>query len=105
MKRQFRIKKGDTVQMVTGKDRGKRAKVLQVFPSTNRVVVENLNTMTKNVRARREREKGQRIIFASPVDYSNVQLVCSKCSKITRPAMKVAGDKKIRICAKCHEII
>lgn len=105
MKRQFRIKKGDTVQMVTGKDRGKRAKVLQVFPSMNRVVVENLNTMTKNVRARREREKGQRITFASPVDYSNVQLVCGKCNKITRPAIKVVAEKKTRICAKCHEVI
>lgn len=101
----IRMKKGDVVQMVTGKDRGKRGKILQAFPRLERVVVENLNIMTKNVRARREREKGQRIQFAAPVHLSNVQLVCGKCGKLTRPAMKIVGDKKLRICAKCHEVL
>ncbi len=103
MSAKLRIKQGDTVQLVTGKDRGKRGKVLQVFPELRRVVVENLNLMTKNVRARREREKGQRIQFAAPVDASNVQLVCGKCGKLTRLAVKQVGDKKVRVCAKCHE--
>ncbi len=100
-----RIKKGDLVRLVTGKDRGKQGKILQVFPRQQRVVVENLNIMTKNVRARREREKGQRIHFAAPVQVSNVQLVCGKCGKLTRPAIKIVGDKKVRICAKCHEVL
>jgi large subunit ribosomal protein L24 len=99
----LRMKKGDTVQIMTGKDRGKRGKILQVLPEMSRVVIENLNLMTKNVRARREREKGQKIEFASPMDVSNVQLVCSRCGKVTRPGMKEVGDKKIRICSKCHE--
>lgn len=99
------IKKGDTVQMMAGKDRGKRGKVLQVFPKERRIVVENLNLMTKNVRARREREKGQKIEFASPIDYSNVQLVCGKCNKVTRPGSKLVGTTKTRICAKCHEAL
>ncbi|MFH0828612.1 MAG: 50S ribosomal protein L24 [Candidatus Kerfeldbacteria bacterium] len=101
----MRIKKDDTVQIMTGKDRGKRGKVLQVFPELNRIVVENLNIMTKNVRARREREKGQKIQFAAPVNYSNVQLVCGKCSKVTRPAVKNVNGKKTRVCAKCHEVL
>lgn len=105
MRFRARIKKDDTVQIMSGKDRGKRGKVLQVLPGMGRIVVENLNTMTKNVRARREREKGQRITFAAPMDYSNVQLVCGKCGKVTRPAMKSVGDKKIRVCAKCHEAL
>lgn len=100
-----RIRKGDTVQMVTGKDRGKRGKVLQVLPKLDRIVVDQLNIMTKNVRARREREKGQRIQFASPVHVSNVQIVCGKCGKITRVSMKTVGGKKARYCAKCHEIL
>ena len=105
MSSNVRIKKGDMVQMVAGKDRGKRGKVLQVFPEGQRIVVENLNIMTKNVRARREREKGQKIQFASPVHYSNVQLVCGKCGKITRPSIKMVGEKKMRMCAKCREIL
>lgn len=101
----LRMKVGDAVQIVTGKDRSKRGKILQVLPSRGQVVVENLNLMTKNVRGRREREKGQRIQFAAPVDASNVQIVCGKCGKITRPAMKIVGDRKVRTCAKCHEIL
>ncbi len=105
MRFRSRIKKGDTVQIMSGKDRGKRGKVLQVLPGMGKLVVENLNTMTKNVRARREKEKGQRITFAAPMDYSNVQLVCGKCGKVTRPAIKTVGDAKNRICAKCHEAL
>lgn len=105
MKKSFRIHHNDTVQVMTGKDRGKRGKVLQVLPGLERVVVEQLNIMTKNVRARRAREKGQRIEFASPIHVSNVQLVCHKCSKLTRPAVKFVNSKKVRICAKCHETI
>lgn len=105
MRFRSRIKKGDTVQIMSGKDRGKRGKVLQVLPGMGKLVVENLNTMTKNVRARREKEKGQRITFAAPMDYSNVQLVCGKCGKVTRPAIKSVADKKSRICAKCHEAL
>ncbi len=105
MSMRLRIKKDDMVQVMAGKDRGKRGKVLQVFTQDRRIVVENLNVMTKNVRARREHEKGQKIQFASPIDYSNVQLVCGKCGKITRPSIKTVGDKKVRACAKCNEVL
>jgi large subunit ribosomal protein L24 len=105
MSAHLRIKKDDMVQVMTGKDRGKRGKVLQVFTQDRRIVVENLNIMTKNVRARREREKGQKIQFASPIDYSNVQLVCGKCGKVTRLSVKTVGGKKVRVCAKCHEVL
>ncbi len=101
----LRIKSGDLVQIVTGKDRGKRGKVLQVLSADQLLVVENLNLMTKNVRARREREKGQRIQFAAPMHVSNVQLVCGKCGKITRVTMKIVGQTKVRACAKCHEVL
>lgn len=101
----LRIKNGDTVQVMTGKERGKRGKVLQVLPKLNRIVVENLNIMTKNVRSRKEREKGQKIQFASPINATNLQLVCGKCGKVTRPAMQTVDGNKVRICAKCHETL
>jgi large subunit ribosomal protein L24 len=101
--KKVRIKEGDTVQIVSGKDRGKRGKVLQVLLKLDRIVVEHLNVMTKNVRARREREKGQRIQFSAPMRIANVQLVCGKCGKITRPTIKIINEKRVRVCAKCHE--
>jgi len=101
----MRLKKGDNVKIMTGKDRGKTAKILQVLRADELVVVEGLNLMTKNVRARREREKGQRIQFASPMNVSNVQLVCPKCGKVTRIGIHLEGEKKNRVCAKCHATI
>ncbi|USN53760.1 MAG: 50S ribosomal protein L24 [Candidatus Nomurabacteria bacterium] len=97
------IKKGDNVQMTTGKDRGKKGKVTQVFPSDQRVVVEGLNKMSKNVRARNANEKGQVVAFDAPVHISNVMLLCPKCGKTTRVAYHVADDKKSRQCRKCKE--
>lgn len=100
-----RLKHGDTVQVMSGKERGKRGKVVQVFPKLHRVVVEGLNLMTKNIRSRQDRQKGQKVQFASPMNASNVQLVCGKCGKVTRIAVKQVGGKKVRICAKCHEVL
>lgn len=97
------IKKGDTVEMLTGKDRGKKGKVTQVFPNDARVVVEGLNKMTKNVRARSANEKGQQVAFDAPIHVSNTILVCPKCGKNTRVAYHVADDKKSRQCRKCKE--
>lgn len=99
------IKKGDTVKIILGKDQGKKGKVLQVLPQEHRLVVEGLNLLTKNVRPRREGEKGQRVQFNAPLDISNVMLVCPKCSKPTRVGFKLLDNKKSRICRKCKNII
>lgn len=99
----MRLKKGDTVELITGKDRGKHGKIIQVFPSDHRVVVEGLNLMTKNVRAKRDREKGQVVKFNAPLPASNVQLVCPKCGKRTRIGSHQSEGKKLRQCQKCHE--
>ena len=105
----MKIKKGDKVKILVGKDRGKTGKVLQIFADKNRASVEGLNLAIKHIRPRREGEKGQRIEFPSPMDLSNLMLICSKCGKATRVAYKykeeVQGDqkkkKKIRYCRKC----
>lgn len=101
----MKIKKGDTVKIIQGKDRGKKAKVIQVLPKMGKVVVEGLNLMVKNVRPRREREKGEIVRFNAPLDVSNVLLVCPKCSQPARLGFKEIGNKKLRICKKCHEVI
>ncbi len=101
----MQIKKGDTVKVMAGKDRGKKGKVTQILPQWQKVVVEGANKRIKHMRPRKEREKGQRIEFDAPLDISNVQLVCPKCQKVTRLGAKVNGQKKERICKKCKEII
>jgi large subunit ribosomal protein L24 len=100
----MRIHKGDTIKVLAGKDRGKRGKVLQVLTSTGRVVVEGVNQLKKNVRPRREGEKGQIVEFNAPLHASNVQLVCPKCSKPTRIGyVRETGGKKLRCCRHCQE--
>ncbi len=101
----MRLKKGDTVIIQTGKDRGKKGKVLEVSRSSGRLVVEGLNLRTKNVRARREKEKGQRVQFAAPMDASNVMLVCPKCGQPTRIGLRRDGSKPVRMCKHCQAVL
>ncbi len=91
-----RIKTGDQVLILSGKDKGKKGKVLQVFPGQWRVVVEGVNQMTKNVRARQEKESGQRVQFNGPIHLSNVMLIDPKSGKPTRVGSAMVGDKKVR---------
>lgn len=102
----MRIKKGDKVKALTGKDKGKTGKVLQVFPKKGKISVEGINLMYKNMRPRKQGEKGQKIQFPSPMTLDKVALVCPKCGKATRVGFKKIDDKnKVRICSKCKETI
>ncbi|MFH0955645.1 MAG: 50S ribosomal protein L24 [Candidatus Falkowbacteria bacterium] len=109
----MKIKKGDKVKILAGKDKGKIGKVLQVFQSANRASIEGLNLLVKHMRPRKQGEKGQRIEFPAPINLSNVILVCSKCDKPTRVAYKylevtrndIKQKKKVRICKKCKQAI
>lgn len=102
----MKIKKGDKVKIIAGKDRGKEGKILQVLPDKKKVIVEGINLLIKHVKPRRAGEKGQRIQFPAPLSISNVMLVCPKCSKPVRVGYKILeNDKKVRICKKCKEII
>ncbi len=105
----MKIKKGDKVKIVIGKDRGKTGKVLRVAVGKNGIVkvsVEGRNLRIKHMRPKKEGEKGQRIQFPAPMNLSNITLICPKCSKSTRVGCKVLEDKsKVRICKKCKEII
>ena len=98
----FRIKQGDTVRILLGKDRGKKAKVMAVLPSSERILVEGINMVKKHVRPRKSGEKGQRVSVAAPMQISNVQLVCSACKKGTRIGVKREDGDRKRICKKCE---
>jgi large subunit ribosomal protein L24 len=93
----MKIKKGDQVEVIAGKDKGKRGKVERTLPALGKVVVEGLNLRKKHVRARREGERGQRVEVAAPLDVSNVMLVCPHTDKPTRVGYRLDGDRKIRI--------
>lgn len=95
------IKKGDTVVVIAGKDNGKKGKVLEVSPKTNRVVVEDVNVLSKHKKPRSAQDKGGIIKSAHPIDVSNVMVVCSACGKATRIAHKDVDGKNARVCKKC----
>ena len=103
----MKIKKNDTVIIKSGKDNGKKGKVIQVLPGENdKVVVEDANVFIKHLKPRKAREKGQKIHFNAPIGVSKVMLICPKCTKNTRVGYKVLENKKkVRICRKCKEVI
>ncbi|MEK7537663.1 MAG: 50S ribosomal protein L24 [Patescibacteria group bacterium] len=98
-----RIKTGDQVLVLSGKDKGKKGKVLQVFPQQQRVVVEGVNQMTKNVRARRQKEAGQRVQFNGPIHLSNVMLIDPKSGHPTRVGAVMVGGRKVRTAVRSKE--
>lgn len=102
----MKIKTNDNVKILSGKDRGKSGKVVQVFPAEKKIVVEGVNIMKKHLRSRKKGEKGQMIELAGPLTASKAAVICPKCSKAMRVAYKIdpSGAKK-RICRDCHEII
>ncbi len=102
----FTIKKGDTVKILTGRDKGKKGKILRVFPEENRVVVEALQLMAHYTRPSQQNPKGGMIRVEGKIHRSNVQLVCPKCAQASRVGFQFLSDRtKQRMCKKCHEII
>ncbi len=101
----MKIKKGDTVLIIKGKDQGKKGKVLEVFPRKGKLVVEGVNLVKKHRRPKNEKEKGQVIEIAKPLDVSNLKLICPKCGQAVRVGHKIVNKKKYRICKKCQQEI
>jgi large subunit ribosomal protein L24 len=101
----MKIKKGDTVKILAGKDSGKTGKVLGTDPKKEKVLVEGLNMFKKHKRAKRQGEKGETISVSRPMDSSNVLLICPRCSQSTRVGYKIEGNKKLRSCKKCKSTI
>ena len=105
------IKKGDTVLIITGKDRGKQGTVSRAMPQVDKVIIEGLNIVKKHVRPQGQTRQGGVIDKAMPIDVSNTMLICTECGEPTRVGhdrRPVGVDQKlrpVRICKKCHKVI
>ena len=100
------LKKGDLVTVLTGKERGKKGKILRVIPEKNRVMVEALNFLKVYTRPSQQNPKGGIVQVEGKLHRSNVKLICPRCSKPTRIGFQFLADgTKQRICKKCNEII
>ena len=106
MSTRLHIRKNDQVEVRSGKDRGKRGRVLKVLPDTNRVVVEGVNIIKRHTRPNPQRNiKGGIVEREGALHASNVQLVCPECGKTTRVGHTMQGDRKVRICRKCEGVV
>lgn len=107
------VKKGDTVVVISGKDKGKKGKIMVAQPEDERVIVQGAAMVTRHVKPRKQGQPGGRIEKEGPIHASNVMLVCPKCDKPTRIAHKlkeveISGEKKqksVRVCKKCGKVI
>lgn len=97
----MKIKKGDNVMVISGKNRGKISTVEKVFPSLNKVVITGVNIAKKHLKPSRKNPHGGILDMAKPISVSNVLIYCPHCSKPTRVAYKVTDNSKERICRKC----
>jgi len=97
----MKLLKGDNAVMLSGKDRGKKAKILTVISESGRVVLEGLNMMKRHTKSRKQGQHGQIINKERAVSAASVALICKSCGKATRVGYRVDGDAKFRICKKC----
>lgn len=97
----MKIKKGDSVLIISGKDKGRTAKILKSIPKEGKILVEGMNLKSKHVRPKKQGEQGQVVKVSLPIQASNAKFLCPKCGKASRLGYKIDGDKKYRICKKC----
>ncbi len=102
----MKVVKNDTVLVISGNDSGKKGKVLKVFPSTNRIIVEGVNFIKRHTRPTQKNQQGGILEKEAPIDASNVMVICPKCNEPSRLGRKVLEDgKRIRSCSRCGEML
>lgn len=100
------VHREDTVLVLTGKDRGKKGRVIRLFPKADKVLVEKINLVKRHTRPTQQLPQGGIVEKEAPIHLSNLQVVCLKCGKPTRIAHKALADgRKARVCKKCGEIL
>lgn len=103
--KKLHVKRGDLVEVISGKDKGKQGKVVTVYPEKGRVIVEGVAMVKKHQKARMQGQESGIIHMESAIDASNVMRVCSKCEKPARTGVKILEDgSKVRYCKKCQEV-
>ena len=96
------VKTGDTVEVISGREKGKRGKIIKVQPKKGLVIIEGVNILTKHKKARKQTENSEIVKIPGAIRACKVMKVCPKCSKTTRPAHKIAQDGKVvAVCKKC----
>jgi large subunit ribosomal protein L24 len=105
-RKKYRIKKNDTVMVTTGKEKGKSGKVMRVIPKKDRAIVEKLNIVKRHLKPSQQTRQGGILERESPIQMSNLMLICSKCTDPTRVGFRILeDDRKVRYCKKCNEVI
>ena len=97
----MRIKKGDTVQVLSGNDKGKTGEVLEVMPKTGKIIVKGVNIRKKHVKPRKQGDEGGIIPVECSIFSAKVNVVWPKCNKPTKIGYEMDKDKKVRVCKKC----
>ena len=104
MDKKFKIRKDDTVEVIAGKDKGKRGTIVRVIRDKDRVIVSGVNIVKKAMRKKNQQDRGGIVEVEAPLHISNVAIVCKKCGP-TRIGYKLDGDKKFRVCRKCGDTL
>lgn len=99
----MKIKKGDTVQVLSGNDKGKTGTVLEIMPKVDKVVAKGINVRRKHIKPKKQGQEGGILSIECPVHASKLGVVCPKCNKPVRVGFSIEKDKKIRVCKKCGE--
>lgn len=97
----MKIKKGDTVKVLSGNDKGKTGEVLEVIPKQDKVIVKEVNVRKKHVKARKQGEESGILSIECAIPSAKVNVVCPKCGKATKVGYSTEKDKKVRVCKKC----
>ena len=100
MRAKMKLRKKDTVEVIVGRDKGKRGEIVKVFAEKGKVLVGGINMVRKTFKPRSQQDRGGISDVEAPLDASNVMIICTKCGK-TRIGFKIEGEKKSRICRKC----
>jgi len=102
----FQLKKNDFIVVIKGKNKGKKGRILKIFPKDARALVEGINFVKKHTKPRSATQRGGIITMEKPISISNIQYFCMKCNKPVRLGIKILGDEtKARFCRKCNELV
>jgi large subunit ribosomal protein L24 len=98
----MKLKKGDNVKIMSGKDRGKTGTVLRAMPDGERIIIDGLNIFKKRSRPKKQGEVGQTVLVPRSMPASKVMLICTNCKEVVRVGFRMDGARKVRYCKKCQ---
>ncbi len=101
----MKIRKGDKIKVIAGKDKGRTGQVERVYPKSNKVLIQGINIYKKHIKKNEQMPKGGVVEIPRPIDAAKIALVCSHCGKATRIGYKIEKKRKLRICKKCQSNI